>query len=98
MSVYGRITRIERNLIWFGIKKHIYNLQVYKFISTRHDARDIYVLHLNLIHKLIGVTWNGGPYKLIRPPGLINKHISSRHIIIIFIHSFSISRKSFLNS
>ena len=29
----------------------------------------IYNLHWNIIHKSTGVTWNVGPYKLIRLPG-----------------------------
>ena len=38
--------------------------------------QDIYKLHWNIIHKTIEITWNVGPYKLIRLPGHPNLNLN----------------------
>ena len=37
----------------------------YTSLFQQDMIQDIYISHWNLIQKLIGVTWNVGPYKLI---------------------------------
>ena len=43
--------------------------------------QDIYTLHWNIIHKSTGVTWNVGPYKLIRLPGHPNLNLINVNLI-----------------
>ena len=52
------------------------SVQVYTSLFPLDMIQDIYILHWNLIHKLIGVAWNVGTYKLIRLPGHPNLDVN----------------------
>ena len=54
------------NGIWNNLKQFYFHKTWYR----------IYMLHWNLIHKSTGVTWNVGPYKLIRLPGHHNLNLN----------------------
>ena len=45
--------------------------------------QDIYKLHWNIIHKSTGVTWNVGPYKLIRLPGHPNLDVDVDTLMLL---------------
>ena len=53
----------------YSYKEKIWNTS-YTSLFPQDMLRDIYMynLHWNLIHKFIGVSWNVGPYKIIRLP------------------------------
>ena len=56
LKQFERIETIET--IWNNFKQFYFHKTWYK----------IYMLHFNIIHKSTGVTWDVGPYKLIRLP------------------------------
>ena len=52
-------------------------LQQFETILFPQDMiLDKYKLHLNIIHKSTGVTWNVGPYELMRLPGHPNLNLT----------------------
>ena len=59
-----------------------YNMKSIETISFPQDMiQDIFKSHWNIIHKSTGVTWNVGPYKLIRLPGRISKAYNVLRIV-----------------
>ena len=52
------------------------NLKQFETIYFHKTWYRIYMLHWNIIQKSTGVTWNVGPYKLIRLPGHPNLNLN----------------------
>ena len=65
------------------VGKWLVNMVISEYIVSKLETifpqdmiHDIYNLHWNIIPKLIGVTWNVFPYKLIRLPGHPNLNLN----------------------